>query len=383
MKILHLIDSFDARFERDQIKLVELLEKRGYNLTVITSKYPSQGAFGETLNFRSFEKKFSKAKILHMPGAKIHTPFSKNPSILYLPSSRIFTNYDIIHGYTFGTYSSLLAATIKTMKIMQSPKLVLRSDLSTCTYEKAKKAIFYKTLTTYPFKTADAVYAYTNYEKRLYTSLGIDDRKIWVIPIGVDFKKFSKVPIKRNRHVTIGYLGRFCFEKGVHRIVQPLCKMLDKDRKRKVMVVFAGTIDDADYAHNLMPLLKKYDSFKYLGYLRSAEKFFSICDIVLVPSLTETGAITVIEAMAAGKTVIASNIHPIKEYIKHGYSGFLFNEEKDVFAYLDVLLETPSLIKQVGKRARKEAAKYDWNLVIHCYEKMYESVMAGKRQDCA
>ena len=64
MKILHLIDNFDARFERDQIKLVELLEKRGYDATVITSRYSSDERLAKESEFKSWEKIFLQSKIL-------------------------------------------------------------------------------------------------------------------------------------------------------------------------------------------------------------------------------------------------------------------------------------------------------------------------------
>jgi len=163
MKILHLIDNFDARFERDQIKLVELLEKRGYDATVITSRYSSDERLAKKSEFKKWEKRFLQSKILHMPSLRIHTPFSTYPAIAYLPFIRILRNYDIVHAYTFGTYSSLLASVVKKVG---KTKMVLRSDLSSSAYCKAKNFPFYSMMLTYPFKNADTVYAYTSLEKR-------------------------------------------------------------------------------------------------------------------------------------------------------------------------------------------------------------------------
>ena len=79
--------------------------------------------------------------------------------------------------------------------------------------------------------------------------------------------------------------------------------------------------------------------------------------------------------MASGKAVIGSNLNPIKQYIEHERTGFLFNDPKEVYLYLKKLIENPNLIKEIGRRARKEAAKYDWNLIIRKYEEMYRSVI--------
>ena len=371
MKILHLIDAFDARFERDQIKLVESLEKRGYDNTVVTSRYSSDWKFTKKAEFESWEKRFSKTEIIHAPSFKIPTPFSNMPAHVYLPSRQILRNFDIIHAYTFGTYSSFLGA---TSKIIKRSKVIMRSDLSSATYHKAKNAPFYRTMLTYPFKIADAVYAFTILEKQYLANLGVNENKIRVIPIGIDHKKFSKATTTdEDKHVSIGYVGRFSPQKGVHRITAALQKILREEKKASV--TFVGAIEDTAYAREVLASLKTYRNFKYLGYLSNVLPFYKMCNIILVPSLVETGAITVLEAMASGKAVIASNINPIKEYIQHERSGFLFNDKKEVYLYLKRLIENPSLIKEVGRRARKEAAKYDWNLIIRRYEEMYRSVI--------
>jgi glycosyltransferase involved in cell wall biosynthesis len=375
MKILHLIDLFDARFERDQIKLVELLEKKGYHNTVITSRYSSDRRFTKKAEFESWEKRFSQTEIIHEPSLQIPTPFSNMLSPIYLPSRQILHGFDIIHAYTFGTYSSLLGA---ALKIVKKSKVIMRSDLSSAAYHKAKKAQFYRTMLTYPFKIADAVYAYSNLEKHYLVSLGVQENKVWVIPVGIDLDRFSKSPIvQKDESITIGYLGRFCGVKGVHRIIPALYTILHKEKE--VRVVFAGILVDVKYANNVITSLKKCRNFEYLSNLsRSPIRFYNMCDIILVPSISETGAITVLEAMASGKVVIASNINPIKEYIRHEHTGFLFYDQKEVYLYLKKLIENPTLIKEIGRRARKEAAKYDWGLIIRRYEEMYRSVIKRK-----
>jgi len=371
MEILHLIDSFDARFDRDQIKLVESLEKRGYDNTVITSRYSSDWRFIKKTEFESWEKRFSRTEIIHAPSLRVPTPFSNMPAHVYLPSKRILRNFDIIHAYTFATYSSFLGA---ASKIVKKSKVIMRSDLSPATYYKAKNAPFYRTMLTYPFKIADGVYTFSILEKRYFANLGVNENKIRVIPVGIDHKKFSKATTtNEDKHVSIGYVGRLCPQKGVHITTASLQKILREEKNASV--TFIGAIEDTNYANEVLASLQKYGNFKYLGYMSNVLPFYKMCNIILVPSVSETGAITVLEAMASGKAVIASNINPIKEYIQHERTGFLFNDKKEVYLYLKKLIENPNLIKEIGRRARKEAAKYDWNLIIRRYEEMYRSVI--------
>jgi glycosyltransferase involved in cell wall biosynthesis len=372
MKILHLIDSFDARFERDQIKLVELLEKKGYQNTVITSRYSSDWRRAKKAEFKNWEKRFSQTEILHEPSLRIPTPFSKVLLPIYLPSKQILRDFDIIHAYTFGTYSSLFGAALKTIK---KSKFAIRSDLSPVAYDKAKNAPFYRRILTYPFRIAEAVYTYSNLEKCYVVGLGVQENKIWIIPPGIDLRRFSKNPIAQKKEsITIGYLGRFSVIKGIHRIIPALCAVLQEDKK--VKVVFTGILEDVKYAKNVIGSFKGFRNFEYLSNLKTSPiRFYNICDIILVPSISETGAITVLEAMAAGKVVIASDINPINEYIQHEHTGFLFRDQKEVYLYLKRLIGNPDLIEKIGKLARKEAEKYDWQLIIRRYEAMYRSIV--------
>lgn len=374
MKILHLIDSFDAKFQRDQIKLVELLEKKGHHNTVVTSRFSSDWKPTKEMEFKVWEKNFSQTEIVHELSFRIPTPFSKELSTIYLPSRRILLDFDIIHAYTFGTYSSLLGATLKKVK---TSSLVVRSDLSTSAYYKTKNTTLYRTITMYPFRVANAVYAYSMLEKCYLVSLGIQESKIWVIPPGIDFNKFSKSSITpRMDVITIGYLGRFCAIKGVHRLIPVLHALLQ--REKKVKVLFTGIIEDIEYAKNVIEPLKRFRGFQFLSDLSTSPiKFYNMCDIILVPSLSETGAITVLEAMASGKVVIASNINPINTYIQHEYDGFLFSDENEIYTYIMKLIENPYLIGEIGAKARKKAKHYDWQNIINKYEEMYRKVLCN------
>ena len=85
-----------------------------------------------------------------------------------------------------------------------------------------------------------------------------------------------------------------------------------------------------------------------------------------------TGANTVVEAMAAGKTVIASDINPHNEYIQSGLNGYLAKKDEDYYKYCKRLLNNPRLIQKIGPSARKSVKKYDWEKIGAKVEEIYE-----------
>ncbi|MDH7563400.1 MAG: glycosyltransferase family 4 protein [Candidatus Bathyarchaeota archaeon] len=372
MRILHLIDSFDARFERDQVKLVALLEEKGYQNTVVTSRYSSDNRLTAEALFKSWEKQYHLTKIIHAPSIKIPTPLLLDPSKnIYLPPRDIFKEVDIVHAYSCATYSSFIGATLKTAK---RTRFVMRSDMSPVAYNKARDSSLYRALLTYPFRRANAVYVYSDFERRCLTSLGVLENKIHVIPVGINFSKFGKYPAADPKEpVTIGFLGRFAFVKGIHRAVPALQRIL---KEENVVVIFSGILEDAEYAEETMTSLKKFRTFSYKGSLSlHPDRFYELCDVVIVPSLYETGAITVLEAMASGRAVVASDIYPIKEYIQHGTTGFLFSDAEELYSCLKQLLDNPDLIRKIGERAKRKAEQHDWKTIIDKYEEMYRNVL--------
>lgn len=171
--------------------------------------------------------------------------------------------------------------------------------------------------------------------------------------------------------ITIGYMGRFTHQKGVHRIIDIVVRLLNDHND--VKVVFAGQYN-IEYA-NIIKELKKHDGFKYLGFLPSSIDFYSHVDIVLVPSLYESGSIVVLESMAAGKAVIASNINPHTEYIEHGVTGFLAKTDEDFYKYCVELINNRELIHKIGRNANIRAKEYDWENIFTKVEEMYGSLV--------
>jgi glycosyltransferase involved in cell wall biosynthesis len=74
------------------------------------------------------------------------------------------------------------------------------------------------------------------------------------------------------------------------------------------------------------------------------------CEVFVLASRTEAGARVLIEAMAAGKALIASNVDGNPHYVEDGVNGFLFEKENvhDLADKLRVLLSSPELRKKMG-----------------------------------
>jgi len=369
MKILYLKDSFEPKYSmRDDVQ-VAVQAKRGHDVTVMTSTFdldlnPHPKSFFET------QDKTLGIEIIRCKSFKI--PIFPS-MVIYAPNTMVFDKYDIVHAHNIGSYSSFLASVLKLTKKMP---MVLKADFSEAFYKRLKENHLHRKVVLKPAHVADALYTFTTREKDLLVDLDVPEDKIWIIPIGINYDRLLNLRKEDTDSITVGYLGRFTAQKGLHNVVKPLKKLMNDHPDIKV--VFAGQKTDVKYADKILRELEKYAQFKYVGFMKSSEDFYSQTDIVIIPSLWETGSIITLEAMAAGKAVVASDINPHREYIEHGVSGFLAKDGNDFYKYSKELIDNPDLIKTLSKNAQKKAKGYDWQIIFDKIESIYDFVISKK-----
>lgn len=373
MKVLHLVDTFEAQYERDQIQIVRMCREKGINSTVVTSTFDSDGNPKGKAYFRKWDEALKPVTVIRPPSFKLRLP-RFIPMLIYLPHPKLFDNYDLLHIYTIGSYCFFLGSLITRIK---HAKVVVRAEMTPQWHKRLRKSWIWQQAVLRWLKKADAIYAFTKAERERLLDVGIPKDKVFVIPVGMNYTKLSAIP-KKSKELTVGYFGRFIPFKGTHRLVSPLTELAKEFPNTKV--VFAGPQTVSDYSTNIMEAMGKCPNFEYLGILPS-DQFYQLVDIVLVPSVAETGSITTLEAMACGKAVIASNISPMNEYVEHQLSGLLVDEDEEFYHYCKELIQNPDLRARLGQNAQRKAESFDQNKVFDKVEEMYDFAI-GKTKRC-
>lgn len=85
-------------------------------------------------------------------------------------------------------------------------------------------------------------------------------------------------------------------------------------------------------------------------------------------------ALKALEYNARGIPVVASDVQPYREYVQHGYNGFLAKTEKDWSQYLRLLAEDEELREQMGKNGKFEASKHTYENNWSKWEAAYEEL---------
>lgn len=114
-----------------------------------------------------------------------------------------------------------------------------------------------------------------------------------------------------------------------------------------------------------------------LGFIENKWTFYRNIGVYVQPSVTEGFGIPILEAMSAGRAVIASKGAGASELIVDGKSGLLF-EPRDTIKLIECinyLKDNPSEIKKYGDAARKIAKRYTWDKIEKKYIQIYKELL--------
>jgi len=123
-------------------------------------------------------------------------------------------------------------------------------------------------------------------------------------------------------------------------------------------------------------------SIRFLGTFRDVPTLLAAADLVVHPSLQEGFSNAIVEAMAAGKPVVATTIGGNPEAVVDGVTGLLVPSENRaaLAAGMLRLLADPALAARMGAAGRSKAVDaFDLNAMVRHYESLYERLAEGKR----
>jgi glycosyltransferase involved in cell wall biosynthesis len=199
--------------------------------------------------------------------------------------------------------------------------------------------------------------------------------KVVVIPNGVNLQMFteSNDRIMLEGDPSILYVGHLSRLKGVDILIRAVSKISSDLPTMKLHLVGNGN------APIFAALLKKEGIEKYVVFHNWAKpskipSYYKSADICVFPSRHEGFGIVILEAMASGTPVIASDIPSFREIISDSIDGRLFkSQDADALAKEVVALyRDPHLMKKFGQNALEKVKNYSWEKIAEKYISLYE-----------
>ena len=178
---------------------------------------------------------------------------------------------------------------------------------------------------------------------------------------------------------TLGFIGRFEEKrKGLDVLVAALPTIISQYPDLKVFV--AGPGDAQEVLKEIEPHL--HSRFEFLGRISESEKanFLASVGLYIAPNTGgESFGIILAEALAAGASVVASDIPAFDSLLGHGAYGTLFTSEDshDLSQKVIALLGDEKGRKEIAERGKSYAQEFDWDVVAEKIYDVYQMAMVG------
>ena len=224
-------------------------------------------------------------------------------------------------------------------------------------------------------KVVDRVVVNSEYMRtNVVTWYGINRDKIVVIPNGVDLRRFNACDDKLvlDGDPAILYLGHLTRRKGVDVLIQAIAKLRSELPDMKLHLVGSGYMNDFQLLAKKKGI-EKYVVFHGWAAYSMVPRYYKSADICVFPSRHEGFGIVILEAMASGIPIIASNIGSHREIVSNGKNGILFKPcdadalSKAILAFYQDL----DLRKKISHTALKTVVKYSWENIVERYVSLY------------
>ena len=193
-----------------------------------------------------------------------------------------------------------------------------------------------------------------------------------VVPLGTDLDRFDPSHFKKSEardyfglqrdKKIIGVLGRLDPLKGQDVLLRSAPQLIKTHGD--ILFVIAGeeTVGEPGYKAHLQELCREMNIEKYVKFLPFTDDvphLLAALDVFALTSFSETFGLVVVEAMAMGKPVIATNAGGLPEIITDGKTGLLIEpRNKDAIAHaIHRVLSDDTLRKSLGDSARLDARR--------------------------
>ena len=200
-----------------------------------------------------------------------------------------------------------------------------------------------------------------------------------IIPNGIDVDHFSQRavpwPQYQDGKTNLIFVGRLEKRKGLRYLLEAYGRLKWDMPDLRLIVVGPGTPDKDSY-HVLSS--QNLQDVEFVGRVPYDDlpRYYASADVFCSPATGgESFGIVLLEAMAAGKPIVASDIEGYRGVMQHGIQGRLFQNKsvESLASELQTLILDPDLRRKMGQQGSTTAPQYRWQVVARRVEQYYES----------
>ncbi|MBC8178718.1 MAG: glycosyltransferase family 4 protein [Deltaproteobacteria bacterium] len=235
-------------------------------------------------------------------------------------------------------------------------------------------------------RITDQMVALTQTEKNDYVALSVfSPEKVATIHSGVDVDRFMNVQVNiaekkrmlglNSKGLLVGTVGWLLPIKGPMHLLKAMPYVWENHPETSLIFVGKGDLEKG--LKEEARRMGVSDKVIFLGWRDDIPEIMETIDVFVLPSLNEGMGRVLVEAMAAGKPVVASRVGGILDLVKEGQNGFLAEpgDEKGLAIAIKKLLEDKKMRDEMGKRGREMAQGFSVEKMIEKIDVLYESLL--------
>lgn len=202
--------------------------------------------------------------------------------------------------------------------------------------------------------------------KKYFQEIGC--KNIEVIPNGIDLQRFRNLDHSKNGFVVMT-VARLEKVKGIEYLIRAI---------KNFQLLIIGEGSERKNLETLVKELNLQDKVKFLGEIPNQEvpQYLAKASCFVLPSLKEGFGIVILEAMAAGVPVIATNVGGIPDIVEHEHTGILVEKgnAEQIAEAIEKIYSNEALRETLIRNATSNLEKYNWNNIIQQVLNIYHHV---------
>jgi glycosyltransferase involved in cell wall biosynthesis len=285
--------------------------------------------------------------------------------------SRNMEPCDVVHAWTGSALSIFKSSqSLLPLRILDRSILHRKVALDLLEYEYSRYDIIYKddprglNLELDEYELSDGIIVPSKFVLKSFLKSGYPQKKIFIVPFGCPVIE-TGLPRKPERKFRVLYVGALTVRKGIRYFLEAIPKfagLIDFE------VVIVGPPPEKPVVPYLNKCLAKYESIvNFIGYRSKRdlyEKIYPTASVLVQPSIMEGISYVLLEALAHGVPVIATENTGALDIISDGEEGFIvpIRDPKAIASRILALYHNRDLLEEMSKKAcrkGKEAVTWD------------------------
>ena len=232
--------------------------------------------------------------------------------------------------------------------------------------------------------------------KKSLKGIGFEERDVVFTPPVIDTRSFESLLSKQQKREELGvsmeaplvlYCGNWAVWKGVDVLIDAMPELVKEYPDIKLVTAWGEAYDW--YDERKVMISKKIKELGLdknvieLGIVKDIQALMAACDVFVAPFRNTDGVadqpLSILEAMACGRPIVATNVGGIPEIVRHKINGLLIapNNVHVLKNALLFILGNKNEAKKMGDNAAKYVAEnYSVDVVAEKMERMYEGVIS-------